>query len=166
MWNILDKKISSTVGNQLLWLLATVLITLILNRLLNHTLDKITKKIQTLKSRYNEQPMVIEKQIYKKIKKLSKKNTNKIPNPYPPGLPIKYYTDMREDGFKFTYKPLERIVQEYSETFDARLRKYFIDHPEEREKHEEQKRALAKSLEKLNNGLSTTFSSDYFNFPR
>ena len=104
--------------------------------------------------------------VYATLVKLSKKNTNKIPNPYPPGLPIKYYTDMREDGFKFTYKPLKRIVQEYSETFDARLRKYFIDHPEEREKHEEQKRALVKSLEKLNNGLSTTFSSDYFNFPR
>lgn len=166
MGSILDKEISSTVGSQLLWVMATVLITLILDRVLNHSLDKLTQKLKALKTKYDETPKVVEKQMYKKIKKKIKQNRDEMPQRFPPGLVIRYYSDMREDNFNFSYKPLQKIVEEYSDTYDERLRKYFIDHPEEREKHEEKKRELAKSLEKLKNSFDSIANSDYFNFPR
>lgn len=164
--NILDKEISSTVGSQLLWVMATVLITLLLDRALNHSIDKLTQKLQALKTKYYEKPKVVEKQMYKKIKKKIKQNRDEMPQRFPPGLSLRYYRDMREENFKFSYKPLEKIVEEYYETYDVRLRKYFIDHPEEREKHDAQMRELAISMERMKNGINILTNPDYFNFPR
>ena len=106
-----NTEIQPTIGGQLLWLVATVLVTLIVTLFFSQT-GKIIKKVfifikKKILEVYNS-PSNQNRKLYKKIKKSLKKPIESKPIPFPDGVPLKLQREFlkaKAEGRKLSYEP-------------------------------------------------------------
>ncbi len=154
-----NTEIQPTIGGQLLWLVATVLVTLIVTLFFSQT-GKIIKKVfifikKKILEVYNS-PSNQNRRLYKKIKKSLKKPIESKPIPFPNGVPLKLQREFlkaKAEGRKLSYEPLHDIIVKYELEYPQRLEEYYVLHPEEKKKDEEVQKNMQETLNKASEQL-------------
>ena len=163
---ILETEIDQTIGSQLSWLVATVVITLIVS-LFTEQIFRWIKTVFFKVKKFYHSPYREQKRIYKKIEKYERSIYFKLekPNELPKDLPhildprISKVFKTNSKKHKIVYKALKDKVNYYIESYPERLERFYELYPYEREKDEIRDRIVQKQIETMTSNFENTLNN-------